>query len=159
MMLAPVRALAVLLFLGAGSALAQDAGTQNRTASTVDTTPPGTLEKVTLPPLANPDAPNIPAKELLQTAEVLRTVRGAAEFGVHASAPTIELGETQVRKQAVVDRLVGGLETLLKGRKVTIVGDHFVTGAKARFGDGVNASAASATSSVACGPTATAPSN
>ena len=68
MMLAPVRALAVLLFLGAGSALAQelaqDAGTQNRAASTVDTTPPGTLEKVTLPPLANPDAPNIPAKEL-----------------------------------------------------------------------------------------------
>ena len=63
----------------------------------------------------------IPAKELLQTAEVLRTVRGAAEFGVHASSPTIELGETQVRKQAVVDRLVGGLEMLLKGRKVTIV--------------------------------------
>ena len=63
----------------------------------------------------------IPAKELLQTAEVLRTVRGAAEFGVHASSPTIELSETQVRKQAVVDRLVGGLEMLLKGRKVTIV--------------------------------------
>jgi dihydrolipoamide dehydrogenase len=63
----------------------------------------------------------IPAKELLQTAEVFRTVKGAAEFGVHASSPTIELAETQVRKQAVVDRLVGGLETLLKGRKVTIV--------------------------------------
>src|SRR6202050_282436 len=64
MMLAPVRALAVLLLLGASSALAQDAGTQNRAASTVDTTPPGTLETVTLPPLANPDAPNVPAKEL-----------------------------------------------------------------------------------------------
>jgi dihydrolipoamide dehydrogenase len=63
----------------------------------------------------------IPAKELLQTAEVFRTVKGAAEFGVHASSPTIELAETQIRKQAVVDRLVGGLETLLKGRKVTIV--------------------------------------
>lgn len=63
----------------------------------------------------------IPAKELLQTAEVLRTVKGAAEFGVHSSSPVIELAETQVRKQAVVDRLVGGLETLLKGRKVTIV--------------------------------------
>ena len=41
MMLAPVRALVVLLFLGAGPALAQepakDAGTQNRAASTVDT--------------------------------------------------------------------------------------------------------------------------
>ena len=57
MMLAPLRALAVLLLLGAGSALAQDAGTQNRAASTVDTTPPGTLEKVPLPPLANPDCP------------------------------------------------------------------------------------------------------
>src|SRR4029079_11664869 len=54
-------------------------------------------------------------------AEVFRTVKGAAEFGVRASSPTIELAETQVRKQAVVDRLVGGLETLLKGRKVTIV--------------------------------------
>ena len=63
----------------------------------------------------------IPAKELLQTAEVLRTVKGAAEFGVHSSPPTVQLAETQVRKQAVVDRLVGGLETLLKGRKVTIV--------------------------------------
>src|SRR5262249_46067587 len=63
----------------------------------------------------------IPAKELLQTAEVLRTVKGAAEFGVHSSTPTLALSETQVRKQAVVDRLVGGLETLLKGRKGTIV--------------------------------------
>jgi len=62
----------------------------------------------------------IPAKELLQTAEVLRTVKGAAEFGVHSSSPTIELAETQVRKQAVVDRLVNGLGTLLKNRKVTV---------------------------------------
>ncbi len=63
----------------------------------------------------------IPAKELLQTAEVLRTVKSAAEFGVHSSAPTISLDETQVRKQAIVDRLVGGLESLLKNRKVTVV--------------------------------------
>ena len=74
----------------------------------------------------------IPAKELLQTAEVLRTVKGAAEFGVHAPAPTIELGETQVRKQAVVDRLVGGLESLLKNRKVTIVAGTGVLLADAR---------------------------
>src|SRR4029079_18903387 len=62
----------------------------------------------------------IPAKELLQTAEVFRTVRNASEFGGQSSSPTIDLVHTQVRKQAVVDRLVGGLETLLKGRKVTI---------------------------------------
>jgi dihydrolipoamide dehydrogenase len=63
----------------------------------------------------------IPAKELLQTAEVLRTVRGAADFGVHSSQPTLDMAQTQKRKQAVVDRLTGGLESLLKGRKVTIV--------------------------------------
>jgi dihydrolipoamide dehydrogenase len=62
----------------------------------------------------------IPAKELLQTAEVLRTVRGAADFGVHSSQPTLDMAQTQQRKKAVVDRLAGGLETLLKGRKVTV---------------------------------------
>jgi len=63
----------------------------------------------------------IPAKELLQTAEVLRTVRDAAAFGVRTSEPTLELGASQTRKHAVIDRLTGGLETLLKGRKVTVV--------------------------------------
>jgi dihydrolipoamide dehydrogenase len=63
----------------------------------------------------------IPAKELLETATVLRTVSHAADFGVHAGEPTVDLAVSQVRKQQVVDRLVGGLETLLKGRKVTVV--------------------------------------
>src|SRR6185312_6225347 len=63
----------------------------------------------------------IPAKELLQTAEVIRTVRSAAEFGVQTSAPTLDLPTSQTRKQGVIDRLTSGLETLLKGRKVTIV--------------------------------------
>jgi dihydrolipoamide dehydrogenase len=63
----------------------------------------------------------IPAKELLQTAEVLRTVRGAGEFGVRSSAPTVELATSQTRKRGVVDRLTKGLESLLKGRKVTVV--------------------------------------
>jgi dihydrolipoamide dehydrogenase len=63
----------------------------------------------------------IPAKELLETATVLRTVTGAAEFGVQAGSPMVDLAVSQVRKQKVVDRLVGGLETLLKGRKVTVV--------------------------------------
>jgi len=62
----------------------------------------------------------IPAKELLQTAEVLRTVRRAAEFGVHTAAPVLDLAVSQTRKQSVVDRLTKGLESTLKGRKVTI---------------------------------------
>jgi len=63
----------------------------------------------------------IPAKELLQTAEVLRTVRGASEFGVVSSQPALQLATTQARKQQVIDRLTSGLESLLKGRKVTVV--------------------------------------
>src|SRR5882724_9945198 len=63
----------------------------------------------------------IPAKELLETATVLRTISHAADFGVQAGSPMVDLAVSQVRKQQVVDRLVGGLETLLKGRKVTVV--------------------------------------
>ena len=66
----------------------------------------------------------IPAKELLQTAEVLRTVRTAKEFGVDAGQPTLDLPTSQARKQQVVDRLTKGLESLLKGRKVTVVPGH-----------------------------------
>jgi len=63
----------------------------------------------------------IPAKELLQTAEVLRTVAGAKEFGVDAGQPSLDLGASQKRKQQVIDRLTRGLESLLKQRKVTVV--------------------------------------
>jgi dihydrolipoamide dehydrogenase len=63
----------------------------------------------------------IPAKELLQTAEVFRTVAGAKEFGVDAGQPVLDLGTSQTRKTAVIDRLTEGLESLLKGRKVTVV--------------------------------------
>ena len=65
----------------------------------------------------------IPAKELLQTAEVLRTV--GRRHGVRRPRrpqPTLDLGTSQTRKQQVVDRLTRGLEGLLsKGRKVTVV--------------------------------------
>ncbi|HEX5585902.1 MAG TPA: dihydrolipoyl dehydrogenase [Acidimicrobiia bacterium] len=63
----------------------------------------------------------IPAKELLQTAEVLRTIQRAPDFGIDAGLPTLDLGRAQSRKQEVVDRLTKGLETLLRGRNVTVV--------------------------------------
>jgi dihydrolipoamide dehydrogenase len=64
----------------------------------------------------------IPAKELLQTAEVLRTVSNAKEFGVDAGQqPMLDLVTSQTRKQQVVDRLTRGLEGLLSNRKVTVV--------------------------------------
>jgi dihydrolipoamide dehydrogenase len=81
----------------------------------------------------------IPAKELLQTAEVYRTVGNASEFGVESSAPTLDMSVTQTRKQQVIDKLTGGLESLLKGRKVTVVagtGTLLPDGRTVRVSDG-----------------------
>ncbi|MGH9001259.1 MAG: dihydrolipoyl dehydrogenase [Acidimicrobiia bacterium] len=64
----------------------------------------------------------IPAKELLQTAEVVRTVAGAKDFGVDAGQPSLDLAVSQQRKNQVIDRLTKGLESVLKGRKVTVFG-------------------------------------
>ncbi|HZA75873.1 MAG TPA: dihydrolipoyl dehydrogenase [Acidimicrobiales bacterium] len=66
----------------------------------------------------------IPAKELLETAHVYRTVQEAASFGINAGEPQVDWSVTMQRKQAVVDELVGGVTTLLKGRKVTIYDGH-----------------------------------
>ena len=64
----------------------------------------------------------IPAKELLQTAEVLRTVRERQGVrGRRRPADARPRRRAMARKQQVVDRLTKGLESLLKGRKVTVV--------------------------------------
>jgi dihydrolipoamide dehydrogenase len=62
----------------------------------------------------------IPAKELLETAAVLRTVQHAAEFGVNVEPLGVEWSKTLSRKQQIIDRLAKGLTGLLKGRKVTM---------------------------------------
>ena len=62
----------------------------------------------------------IPAKELLETASVLRTVREAEEFGVITSEPTLNLSKTMERKQGVINQLTKGVESLLEGRKVIV---------------------------------------
>lgn len=63
----------------------------------------------------------VPAKDLLQTAEVLRTVRSASEFGVGAGEPTLDLGVAQTRKQTVIDKHTKGVEALLKQRGVVTI--------------------------------------
>jgi len=62
----------------------------------------------------------IPAKELLETASVFRTVSHASDFGVGSSEPTIDFSVMQARKQGIVDQLIGGVGHLLKNRKVTV---------------------------------------
>ena len=62
----------------------------------------------------------IPAKEFLETAAVFRTVQHGAKFGVNSSAPSIDFGVSQARKQTVVDELWKGLSGLLKKKKITV---------------------------------------
>jgi dihydrolipoamide dehydrogenase len=62
----------------------------------------------------------IPAKELLETASIRRAIESAASFGLTTSEPVLDFSVTQVRKQGVIDGLVGGLTGLLKKRKVTV---------------------------------------
>ncbi len=63
----------------------------------------------------------IPAKELLETASVYRTVAHADQFGIAAGTPTVDLGAAQARKQKIVDQLHKGVGKLLEGRKVTVL--------------------------------------
>lgn len=62
----------------------------------------------------------IPAKELLETAAVHRSIVGAHLFGIEVSDPKVDFTVTQSRKQQVIDQLFNGLTGLLKKRKVTI---------------------------------------
>jgi penicillin-insensitive murein endopeptidase len=67
-MLASLRLLCVLLAAGIAPALAQDAAAPAPAPApdtdTLDPTPPGSLNPAPLPPLANPDSPSTPAKDL-----------------------------------------------------------------------------------------------
>lgn len=63
----------------------------------------------------------IPAKELLETASVYRTVAHADQFGISAGSPMVDMGAAQARKQKIVDQLHKGVGKLLEGRKVTVL--------------------------------------
>ena len=62
----------------------------------------------------------IPAKELLETAAVRRTLEHAADFGIQAKFKGLDWSQTMIRKQGIIDNLVNGLGSLLKNRKVTV---------------------------------------
>ena len=62
----------------------------------------------------------IPAKELLETAAVWRTVGEAAEFGVNTEPPELNFSVSQSRKQRIVDGLETGVKGLLRRRKVAV---------------------------------------
>jgi len=63
----------------------------------------------------------IPAKSLLQAAEVYGKVRTAAEFGVVTTEPSFDWAQSLKRKDRIVDQLHKGLLGLLRKRKVDII--------------------------------------
>jgi dihydrolipoamide dehydrogenase len=66
----------------------------------------------------------IPAKALLQAAEVFRAVRHAADYGFRlpdGAEPTTDWPAVNARKAGIVDQLHKGLSGLLRRRKVTVV--------------------------------------
>jgi dihydrolipoamide dehydrogenase len=63
----------------------------------------------------------IPTKALVAAVERLRLARGAADFGIEISAPRVDFAALMARKTAVVAQQRGGVEHLLKGRKVEVV--------------------------------------
>lgn len=66
----------------------------------------------------------IPTKTLLRSSEALKEVRESGKFGVtgvDAMSIGLDMEKVQTRKNQVVRQLVGGVEGLLRGNKVTIV--------------------------------------
>ena len=82
----------------------------------------------------------VPAKALLETAAVYRTVQNAEKFGVNSSDPKVDLSVAQGRKQSLVEDLAKGVEQLLKKRNVQIfsgtgrVGDEKTVSVEAEDG-------------------------
>jgi len=63
----------------------------------------------------------IPTKALVAAAERHRAARDDAEFGVVVGAPRVDVAALMARKRAATEQLRGGVEHLLRQRKVEVV--------------------------------------
>ena len=63
----------------------------------------------------------IPSKALLHAAKVVDDAAAMAEHGIHFGAPEIDLDALRAWKDSVIGKLTGGLSSLAKQRKVTVV--------------------------------------
>ncbi len=69
----------------------------------------------------------IPTKALYYSAKALKSARGCAEFGVDVGTVGFDMSRAVKRKAGIVEKLVGGVEQLLKGNKVEVVkGEGFL---------------------------------
>ncbi len=63
----------------------------------------------------------IPSKTLLHVARLLREAEEAADYGISFPRPVIDLARLRAHKEAVVDKLTGGLGQLARQRRITYV--------------------------------------
>jgi len=63
----------------------------------------------------------IPTKALLAGAELWLRIKNASDFGIEVKDVTFDYGKAVERKDRVVQRLVDGVERLLRGRRVELV--------------------------------------
>jgi dihydrolipoamide dehydrogenase len=63
----------------------------------------------------------IPSKALLSNAAVLHQVKRASDFGISTGPISFQYDKMKARKDAIVAKIRGGLEGLLKSNKITIV--------------------------------------
>ena len=63
----------------------------------------------------------IPSKALLHTAAVMDAAAAMADHGISFGAPRIDLAKLRDFKDKVVGRLTGGIGSMAKMRKVTVV--------------------------------------
>ncbi len=63
----------------------------------------------------------IPTKTILRSAHIVGDTRHAAEYGLKASPATVDTDALRLRKEAVVDELVGQVEGQAKRLKVEVV--------------------------------------
>ena len=64
----------------------------------------------------------IPTKSLLRSAEIADTLRVANDFGIETDeASTISFVKINQRKQAIIDQLHNGIQTLVAKNKITVV--------------------------------------
>jgi len=62
----------------------------------------------------------IPTKALVRSAEVLREAKRATDFGLEIPVVNVNFPEVMARKSNVVDKLVSGVEQLMKSNKISV---------------------------------------
>lgn len=63
----------------------------------------------------------IPTKALVKSAELMREIKQAGDFGILVGQPEVDFSKVMARKDQVVKTLVTGIDQLLKAAKVTVI--------------------------------------